>query len=41
MKQELKEKYVYPETEVISVNTESAILQMSGGEYPGWTPVDV
>ena len=30
-----KEQYVSPETEIISVSTESAILQMSGGPYPG------
>ncbi len=41
MKQDLKENYVSPETEVISVRTESAILTMSGGEYPEWQEEDV
>ena len=35
MNQEAKEQYVSPEAEVISVSTESVILQMSGGPYPG------
>ena len=33
-----KEQYVSPETEVIPVSTESTILQLSGGKYPGFTP---
>lgn len=36
-----KEQYVSPETEVIPVSTESTILQLSGGKYPGFTPEDV
>ena len=36
-----KSTYQAPETEVISVSTESAILQLSGGKYPEWTPEDI
>lgn len=36
-----KEQYVSPETIVLEMSTESAILQLSGGKYPGFTSEDV
>lgn len=31
-----KEQYVSPEARILEMSPESAILQMSGGPYPGW-----
>ena len=41
MKQYLKDNYVSPDLEVFLVRTESAILTLSGGEYPDWQEEDV
>ena len=36
-----KELYAAPETEVLNLALENAILELSGGDYPGTDPGDI